>query len=360
MLERITNRPIGKTQGQSGLPAKDEAPVIIREHNFADKEIRPVAYALWETKGKLHGSDQEDWFNAIDNLLIKQEKEERTRKRAYFLWEAAGKPEGNGVDFWLQAEKQVEEGDRTIKGLKNARIKSAQETPEQPPTSPAAAVPEVADEEAPKPSEEAEKIPVVPEVPEAQPKPTDTEATQQPPSEITTPVEIPEEVQPEEITEEDLKRYAQEQDAKQAGETQPKAEAPQTETAPAQEDPKDKEIRDLKERIANLENELKRLTPEPEAVVTSTEEEPTTKVEATVPTEVKVEAPEGVKPEVKPQPKEGLFKRAWKSSQMRAGRFVALGAGITLAGVALAQRFGYFLPVGVKNLLVRAGEAVLK
>ena len=52
---------------------------------FGHDDIAPVAYALWQARGCPHGSSQEDWFHATEELrsrVLSRDPVQETRKEA--------------------------------------------------------------------------------------------------------------------------------------------------------------------------------------------------------------------------------------------------------------------------------------
>jgi hypothetical protein len=48
--------------------AKTDHVVIVRAHEAREEDIRILAYKLWQARGCPHGSSQEDWFRAVEQL----------------------------------------------------------------------------------------------------------------------------------------------------------------------------------------------------------------------------------------------------------------------------------------------------
>ena len=61
-----THKSVGLRTRKSTSP--DQGVEIVTLHAGSHDDIATLAYMLWQRRGCAHGSDQEDWFRAEDEL----------------------------------------------------------------------------------------------------------------------------------------------------------------------------------------------------------------------------------------------------------------------------------------------------
>jgi hypothetical protein len=114
-------------------PAPAPAPAPAWHHDPAADLIRAAidarAFRIWKEHGQPDGTEADDWFESVDQLLgqgpLAHLLRDSLEKGAYFLWQRAGKPENQSLQHFRQARREMFDQDYLSQVLHEAIAKRA-------------------------------------------------------------------------------------------------------------------------------------------------------------------------------------------------------------------------------------------